>query len=43
MGQNLWHDHEGEIAYYGEVFYKLLLYLGKSRKTFQNKNITLFD
>jgi len=32
----------GTVAYYGEIFYKLLLNLGKC-KTFQNTRITLSD
>jgi hypothetical protein len=33
----------GKVTYYEEVFYKLLLNLEKSCKTFQNTRIALFD
>jgi len=36
-------DIVGEYRLLWEVFFKLLLNLGKSRKTFQNTGITLCD
>jgi len=38
-----WCKNKGSGAYYGKVFQKLLLNIGKIRTTFQNTDIKLFD